>query len=105
MNLNELKEALKEREFEVLKGVKIKKRNKEMLDFLAENGIDIGAVIDLALEKIKLEKIIKDIEKSNKKSNENISENNQNSAQKNDENLAKNSVENANSFSQNFSRN
>jgi arsenate reductase-like glutaredoxin family protein len=105
MNLNELKEALKEREFEVLKGVRIKKRNKEMLDFLAKNGIDVGAVIDLALEKIKLEKIVKDIEKSKKKSDENVSENSQNLAQKNDENLAKNNAENANSFSQNFSRN
>jgi len=34
-----------------------------MLDFLSKNGVDIDAVIELGLEKIKLEKSVKDMEK------------------------------------------
>ena len=34
-----------------------------MLDYLSKNGVDIGAVIELGLEKIKIEKLVKDMEK------------------------------------------
>jgi len=67
MNLEELQKALEEREFDYIRSVKIKKRTKNLLDILAKNGVDIGAVIDLALEKIKLEKLVKDIEKKQAK--------------------------------------
>jgi len=67
MNLEELEKALEEREFDYIRSVKIKKRTKNLLDILAKNGVDIGAVIDLALEKIKLEKLVKDIEKKQAK--------------------------------------
>jgi len=67
MNLEELQKALEEREFDYIRSVKVKKRTKNLLDILAKNGVDIGAVIDLALEKIKLEKLVKDIEKKQAK--------------------------------------
>ena len=63
MNLNELQKALEEREFDTIKNIKVKKRVKNMLDYLSKNGVDIGAVIELGLEKIKIEKLVKDMEK------------------------------------------
>jgi ribosomal 50S subunit-recycling heat shock protein len=98
MNFNELKEALKEREFGVLKSVKIKKRNKEMLDILSKEGIDIGAVIDLGLEKIKLDRIVKNIEKNRRKNEaentENVIENNTESSEEISDETNKNLSEN-----------
>ena len=56
-----------------------------MLDVLAKNGIDIGAIIDLAIEKIKLEKVVQELEK--KQSKEQLKE---------QEKLAENSLEDEN---------
>jgi hypothetical protein len=91
MNFDELKEALKEREFGVLKSVKIKKRNKEMLDILSKEGIDVGAVIDLGLEKIKLDRIVKDIEKNRRKNEvENNTESSEEISDETNKNLSEN---------------
>jgi len=72
MHFEELQRALEEREFDTLKSVKIKRRTKKLLDKLNEKGIDIGAVIDLALEKIKLEKLVKEMEKNEESGQNNI---------------------------------
>ncbi|WP_456470009.1 hypothetical protein [Caminibacter sp.] len=71
MNFEELQKALEEREFDVIRSIKVKKRTKNMLDKLAKAGVDVGAIIDLALEKIKLEKLVKDVEKKAKYNSEN----------------------------------
>jgi len=72
MHFEELQRALEEREFDTLKSVKIKRRTKKLLDKLAGKEIDIGAVIDLALEKIKLEKLVKEMEKNTKNKQDNL---------------------------------
>jgi len=78
MNLNELQKALEEREFDTIKNIKVKKRVKNMLDYLSKNGVDIGAVIELGLEKIKLEKLVKDMEKQQQNELKKEEENRQN---------------------------
>ena len=49
-----------------------------MLDYLSKNGVDIGAVIELGLEKIKLEKLVKDMEKQQQNEVKKEEENRQN---------------------------
>ena len=90
IKINKLRDELNNRTFVELKEVKIKKRNAELLEELKSYGVDIGAVIDLALEKNKLEKLVEDFRKEMK-------ENNQNSTQ-NQENLS----QNLNNTKQNF---
>ena len=70
MKKNNLLNELKKREFVELKRVKIKKSNAEILQKLEEFGIDIGAVIDAALDEAKLNKVVEEFEKESKKEDE-----------------------------------
>ena len=67
MKKNDLLNELKKREFVELKRVKIKKNNAEMLQKLEEFGMDTGAVIDVALNEAKLNKVVEEFEKESKK--------------------------------------
>ena len=49
-----------------------------MLDYLSKNGVDIDAVIELGLEKIKIEKLVKDMEKQKQNELKKEEENRQN---------------------------
>ena len=81
IKINKLKDELNNRTFVELKEVKIKKRNAELLKELESYGVDIGAVIDLALEKNKLEKLVEDFRKEMKENNQNSTQNQENLSQ------------------------
>ena len=83
IKINKLRDELNNRTFVELKEVKIKKRNAELLKELESYGVDIGAVIDLALEKNKLEKLVEDFRKEMKENNQNSTQNQENLSQKN----------------------
>ena len=78
IKINKLRDELNNRTFVELKEVKIKKRNAELLKELESYGVDIGAVIDLALEKNKLEKLVEDFRKEMKENNQNLTQNQEN---------------------------
>jgi len=72
MKLDFILKKLENREFDELKKVKIKKRNLNLLEEIERKcGIEKGAIIDIALEQIKLEKLLKECYTNNNKTQEN----------------------------------
>ncbi len=71
MKIEDVINEFSKRQFVKIENIEIKLKNKELLDELKDFGLDYSGIIDIALDNLGLEKLLKDIKKKKiKKLNE-----------------------------------
>ena len=71
MRIEDVINEFSKRQFVKIENIEIKLKNKELLDELKDFGLDYSGIIDIALDNLDLEKLLKDIKKKKiKKLNE-----------------------------------